>query len=364
MKWWAFVATLVFMLVGEHIVTSNKTSAGELEAFIQNGRDGLWAKDPTKTLELSGWQSVRPDSGEFSNITGVVVGNDGSVFVADFDRASVVVFGGDGLSRSIAVGSEQSGRGERPTALGIDNEDRLYVGMVGGGITVLDSDGTQLGELHHELTGGFIRSIVFDSTGMLYVSCFEIMDQFIIHKFGPRFTHLRSFCSSYAVGKKVDTRQETFYAGGKIAIGGDDRIYFTQQAPYELRIYSSAGSLLSTVHRENDYVDEPDDIEALGDAHRFTTFAGSFGLIALNDGRLLNVVIVPGTPTKLGATVLDLFDSGGHLLATREFDGGMNIEAQDANGDLYVVRYGQPAELYRCQFGYDVGDEHSQSDLQ
>jgi hypothetical protein len=139
------------------------------------------------------------------------------------------------------------------------------------------------------------------------------------------------------IGRDIDVRIETVFAGGPIDLAPDGSVYFSQMVPYEIRKFSADGELLRTIYRENDFVSEPG-VTRGPNTMTITMPTGSASIIVLADGKLLNIVKRPQTTSDTSpATFIDLFSRDGVLLASRRLDRDMNIKCRDRAGRLYAI---------------------------
>jgi len=75
-----------------------------------------------------------------------------------------------------------------------------------------------------------------------------------------------------------------------------------------------------------------------GDSITFRAFAASWGIIAMPDGLVLNVVSIPPPDLESSGEVLvDLFDPAGRFLATRSLPHSMVAKCRDSSGRVYFV---------------------------
>ncbi len=257
------------------------------------------------------------------------------IYVVDHGFGRVQAYDSSGtFLRTIGHAGEGPGEYRSPSAVALDADDNVYVAGQGK-IVVFDMNGRYVGEFRDGL-GGFVRKVRVDEEGIIYLSCIDIFDQTVIHKYSASSgSRLLSFCDSYAVGQRVDTRVETVLAGGVLDLERGV-VYYSQLSPYEIRTFSRNGELTSIVYRNNDFM-HPPNVEYREDGGmRFGAFAASVSIVALHRGGFINVAIVPGDNGEF-QTIVDLFNGEGLLLATRQFETRLPIKCKDAVDRLYAV---------------------------
>jgi len=277
----------------------------------------------------------------FGRVWGIAVNSEFEIYVLDKAFDHVEKYDSLGVyKQTIGRSGEAPGEFNFPFAIAVDAEDRLYVADRAK-VVVFERDGAYAYEFAHKLSDSFIRSIRIDSLGNVFLSCFEVFEQHIIHKFDKTGVLLSSFCDSYAAKQDVDVRIERTLAGGGMDIDENGTIFFTQMIPYEIRTFSADGFLLSTIHRENHFMRSPD-IETTGSGVRIGRITGSFSIVCLRNGLFLNVVknVASNAGSPNGdemESVLDLFDYDGKLLATRRVGNGITPKCADLKGRLYAI---------------------------
>lgn len=296
------------------------------------------------TLVLTQDLEIGKESGEegdlFGRIYDIAVESDGDICVLDNGFSRIQRYDSTGkYLGAVGRGGEGPGEFTFPTAIATDAWDDLYVASRDR-ISVFDRDGNFQKEFRHGLSGGFIRSINVLPAEAVFICALDIMEQKVVHKFSLEDGKLViSFCDSYAVGQHVDVRIEQVYGGGVMDISDDGFICYSQLTPYQIRKFTFDGRLVSQITRELPFM-EPPRVEPQKDGMVFHMPAGSFGLVALGDGRLLNAVAKPADKEKSAETVLDLFGADGHLAATLQIKQSLIPKCRDEQGRIYA-----PAEV-------------------
>lgn len=305
---------------------------------VHNTKKGLWEGDPSKQLNLATDLEIGKEDGRdnemFGRIYDIAVNSRGEIYVLDNGFVRVQKYDSAGAYLH-TIGAEGEGPGDfiRPTAITIDERDRLYVADQNA-ITMFDSTGAFIRRFKHGVPGGWVRTVRVTRTN-IFVSCFEVLDQKIIHVFDLNSRPVLSFCDPYAVGQDIDLRIESTYAGGYIDLDSEGIIYYTQMTPYEIRIYSPTEELTAIVDRDNDF--PAPHYEQTEDRISLDPFTSSTAIIVLGDGKFINTVSKPPFPGPPGETIIDLFDSDGVLLLSKRFEENFLPKCVDRTGRLYAA---------------------------
>jgi hypothetical protein len=246
------------------------------------------------------------------------------------------------------LGRKGEGPGEfrQPTALGLDARDRVYVASMGGRVAVFDPDSGLAGEFQHSFPGSLVTGIEITPRGV-YIAAFDALTDKVVHRFDSGYGYLSSFSDSWSAVESMPPDVERSWNGGAIDVGPDGCVYYTQFTPYEIRKFSPEGALLLTIHRQNDF--KPPRVERVGDGMRFYSYSGSFRVLALSDGKILNVSNYVRSDTDAAATrtVVDLFDAEGRLLKSRQLSARVSIRCLDASGRLYAIEEREVPQVVR-----------------
>ena len=288
----------------------------------------------------------------FSRVGDVGVDRAGLVYVVENSQSKVLVFDKEG-SFIDDFGRPGEGPGDftLPFAIAFDDEGFTYVADQQR-ISVFDSARTFVRSFSHAIAGGIINGMVIDRQRCVFISCFEVFEQQIIHKYSNDGKLLTSFCDSYAAGTDEDIRIEQTYAGGPIDIDDDGAIWFSQRTPYEIRKYSGAGETLMTIQRDNGFV-RPPVVVRHGDAWEFNMGTASYGFGILSDGTMINSVSIAHADRKNypWPSFVDVFDKSGNLLGSIGLDPVTIFCCADQSDYLYFLRYGREnQEVVRFRF--------------
>lgn len=319
-------------------LTASKLQAAR-PTIVHNGTKGLWEGDPSKHFNLITDLVIGTEDGDDNEIFGrvydIAVDSEGSIYVLDNSFPRVQKYDDRG-SYQLTIGRAGQGPGECsfPTAMALDELNYIYVADQGR-VNVYDIGGNYLAQLTHGLSSGFIHSLAVATSEEIYISCFEIFEQRVLHKFSLERGILFSFCDSYAVGQDIDVRIESAYSGGQVDIDDRGAVYYAQMTPYEIRKFNPNGELLTIIHRENDFLQPK--VEIKGDVFQLGRFTGSSSIVILEDGRLINVLKTPPLPDEPDETIFDVFDEEGRLLISRRFSRNIDVKCRDDAGKLYGI---------------------------
>ncbi len=316
---------------------------------VENSTRGLWDENPRKSFDLLEEMFLGGDDEEndviFGRIADITVDSRGRILVLDAGFHRVAVYDPDSMTvRFFGQKGEGPGEFNQPTAIGVDAADRIYVASMGGRIAVLNRDSTVAVEFRHLFADGFVTGL-HPTTKGLYVVCFDAVEDNVVHRYDTGLGYVSSFSDSWSSSKAMPVDEERWCNGGAVDVGADGCVYYTQFTPYEIRKFSPDGKLLLTIHRDNDF--KPPTIERVGDSVTLYAYTGSFGIVALPDGKILNVTARTGDDHKFVGTIFDLFDAEGRLLKTIEGRPGIWIKCRDAQGKLYASESREVPQVIR-----------------
>lgn len=306
---------------------------------VFNSDPGLWGQERELGLvtDLKLGEQDGPDEFLFGRISGVSIGPAGDIYVLDNGFVRVQRYDSNGkFKQSIGQRGEGPGEFSFPTALAVARSGVLYVADMTR-VTLFDANGEYSDDFRHEQQRCLPRAICVGRNAEVYISCFDVLEQLIIHRYDAEHKLLSSFCDSYAVGDDdIDVRVEELCAGGDMDLGPNGNIFFTQQTPFEIRIFDPSGRLLTVVHRDTDLL-QPPAVETNDDRISIGMFASSSAIVVLNEKYFVNEIKTP--PNESGATItlIDLFDIDGTLLLTKRVDRDIHLFCADREGRLYGV---------------------------
>jgi hypothetical protein len=236
----------------------------------------------------------------------------------------------------------------RPSAIGVDAADSIYVASDDGRVAKFAPNGTWIEDFRHRFPGSPVTDLTIAHNG-LYVACLDPAADKVVHRYDAAHRYVSSFGDSWSAVEAMPPVVERYCNGGAVDVDADGFVYYTQFTPYEIRKFTPEGELLLTIRRENRFM-KPPRVERYGDSTAFHPYSSSFCIIALANGMIVNVVscFPNDTNPRYAKTVIDLFDADGRLLQSLTKERRISIRCRDAAGRLYafekrevwqVVRY-------------------------
>jgi hypothetical protein len=299
-----------------------------------------------KDLEIG--KSEDESSPILARISDIAVDSRGRIYVAEAAQSMVLEYDDDGaFVRQIGREGEGPGEFRRPEALAVSPRDELLVADRQS-VSIFDSTRTFVSRFDHHLVDSSIHGLVASGAGHVFLSCFEMWGQKVIHKFSRDGTPLVSFCDSYAAGHDEDFRIEQVYAGGPIDTDPQGRICYSQLTPYEIRKFSDLGDPIMIIDRENDFMVEPE-VVTTGSTMRFTMPTGSYGFCVLSDGTMINSILAAKDQEDKGmpGSFIDVFKSDGRLSGSIAIKPSSLLLGRDGSDRLYFLQYSEPITIVR-----------------
>ncbi len=331
----ASITIIVAFVVG---ILVPGVSRGAGATVVENRDEGLWDEAPRKTFQVLEELVLGSEEGEdaFGRIADVAVDSRGRWLILDGGFCRVQVYDPDVMTMK-SIGREGEGPGEfvRPTALGVDDHDLIYVASGDGRVVTFSPEGDPRDAFRLGLQG--LVSWIRIAPGGVYISAFDPAAELMVHRYDEKHAYQSSFSDAWSVVKPMKPDEKSFSCWGAIDIDAGGNVLYTQMVPYEIRKFSPDGQLLLTIRRKHDFLTPPA-IERIGDGARMTTRGGSMGVFALPDGKILNVALMyRGEANAFPVTVLDLYDANGHLLKSRKMEGTLAFRWLDASGKAYAI---------------------------
>jgi hypothetical protein len=292
---------------------------------------------------------VDQDDVVLGRIVDVAVDSQDNIYALDASVEAIHRFSPEGrYLGSFGGHGEGPGEFDAPGCFAIGMDDRVYVAGFGLNIEVLHTNGIPTDRIKRATTSP-ARSIAVDDNGDIYVVEVDIIDQKMIHKYsGQSHKLVKAFCDTYAVGHDVDTREESIFALGAVAVE-NDRVYYVQSYPHKIRTFDLSGVLVQEFDARVDESKAPR--RRLGASGVQYQVPASFSrtIVPLDGDRLLTILGLPFEGSD-GTSYLDIYDrSNGARMASITNPGTVDICCHDRTGRLYstevrddlpvVVRY-------------------------
>lgn len=338
------------------IAFATPSLAGNAEPrVVENPARGVWDEAPRKNfglLEELFLGGVDPDNDVMlGRVTDIAVDSRGRILILDGGFSHVTIYDPDSMSvKTIGRTGEGPGEFDHPTAVGVDEQDSIYVASMGGRVAVFAPNGDVVYEFRQKFGGQYVYGVNPVSAGV-YVVCLDLASDKLVHFYDARCRYVRSFSDARSAVVKMLPDETGWANGGEIDVGADGNVYYTQFTPYEIRKFSPGGKLLLTIHRDNDFI-RPPKIERTGNSATFYGFTASCGVVALADGKIMNVVLLVGNDYKPSGTVVDLFDADGRLLKSLKLARSVRVRCRDQRDRVYAVEDRGVPQVVRYRIGY------------
>jgi len=309
---------------------------------VSTGPKGEWERQhPERALQLVEELSIGVLEGDEAYVIGkpadVAVDSRGQILVLDRGYCHVQKYDKEGrYVQSIGRKGEGPGEFYLPTAMTTDDFDNVYIAG-DNKVSVFDESGRHIDTFGMSYPEGVVRSIRVDANADLFVSCLDIYDQKVIHKFNQAHEPAGSFCDSYAAGSEIDVRIEAVYGGGSLDLDAQGHVFYTQMTPYEIREFRPDGAHLMTVIRQNDFIEPPKVEMKNGQISYMGGFSGSSAIVVLPGGRFMNVVQLWEPDPSGVTTIIDLFKENGILLASLREIRDIDLKCSDVLGRVYGI---------------------------
>ena len=281
------------------------------------------------------------------------------IYVLDASVQTVHKFAHDGRYLA-SIGGPGEGPGEfyAPSCLAIGPDDRVYISGRDLYTEVIAANGTPLDRIKR-VTNNPAQSLAVDDHGDIYVVALDLIDQKMIHKYsGKSRQPVKSFCDSYAVGHDVDTREESVYAMGSIAVE-NGRVFYVQSYPHKIRTFDLSGTLIKEFDARTAESKAPRSrIDARGVQYQLPA-SFSRTIVPLGGDRLLTILGLPFEESG-STSYLDIYrQSDGARIASIEDAPTLHISCRDSRGRLYSIEVRDDVPVvvrYRLEGAFGVGD--------
>lgn len=316
------------------IVTGLMTT---LTCLIFNFNSAICNESLTLTMDLELSAADSSTLPVISHATDAVIDSNGQIFVSDASLHCIHKFNpsGDYLG---SMGMQGDGPGDIMfgVVLAIDSSDHLYIAGMGGRVDIMDSEWNFIDSFDRNNPSNMARSIGVASDGTTYISALNVFDQTTIDKYDKYHTYIASFSNTFASSQDTDWRRESFYAGGFLCVTANGNIIYSQLAPYDIREFSSDGTLIKSSSNGGDhFVPPPPEINFHEQDYEVTYPSASTAITALNAGIIATSSYrknIDGSTSSL----ICCYDSSLNLLGSIEMDGTHSILGADSDGHIFI----------------------------
>ncbi len=287
-------------------------------------------------------------------VGGITTDENGNIYIADNGLYRIQKFSSDGkFLKSFGNGNGfDPGQFMDMRGITIDKSGKLYAAdLQTRRITIFGEDGIVLKTIK---TAMMPYRLVVDDEGFIYVIGLPFSFKGpLIQKYDYNGKLVLSFCDRDAV-PRLARRSGNM---GRIALDKKNNIYFLLPYPYQIRKFSSEGTLLSKITRFDSGIEPPFKEESENSAKGIIKMGStSKGLTILPDGKMLNIFarIIDNQMMHY----FDVFSSEGKLLLTAplaEYMENFNFSFVlhvDQKGHLYIDQFDVYPEVIKFVFNF------------
>jgi hypothetical protein len=340
--------------INSSILTNDEAAKNVLQdnpdvTIIRNESIGIWDKEKKRKIEMIQNLTIGGDEHDenmiFDRVHWIVGGNEGKFFVFKDGNGKISKYDKNGKYLF-----SFSGKGDGPGEISgystviLDKKGILNIFDYG---SQRISYFTRSGEFLHSFNlqipivsspYGFTK----DDSNFYYISCFNSKKETVIHKYNSKGELLKSF------GKPVQMKEPLAFIDYSIKksiskgslIIGQNKLYYSQYNPYEIRQYSLDCIIEKIIFRKNSFM-PPHKAEVVGFDKYKVRGAARTRIITIWNGMLINYV---GVPKHIGGEVyivLDFFNFAGQLLTSIFLKENIVFKSINENGTLYGVLYNE-----------------------
>lgn len=270
-------------------------------------------------------------------VSGVVEDSKHFIYIADLGFQQIQKYSPEGELVDV-FGSVGEGPGELmfPFSMTISGRDELYFAGPGGRVTIWTTEGDFVREFRRLHPDGDAKSIRVARDGKIFIAVLDILEQTVIDVYSSTGEYINSFGHSYAVGRDVDARTESFVGGGSLDLMYNGMVAYTQQAPYQVVIFKPTGEkVFESVEGGEGFVELPPEPEYGKKTFRMGLTSSSVEITCLGN-RLLNCAIRGIQEQENRETLLTLYDDHLKLLARTVLKGFKIVVGKDAEGRVFI----------------------------
>lgn len=179
-------------------------------------------------------------NGEYTRISDMATGKDGTIFAADRRNSRVFLFDSKGQCQSIwDTQSEHSVKVRFPAAIAVGEKGYVYV-VCRNEIQIRTPQGKWVDGFSVDFSP---KDIEVDQFKNIYL--LGLKDDQLVHKYTPDGKFSVSFGRSF---DHADPRIQRYYTGGNLAVL-DEAVIVTYTVPYRIEMYTFDGQLIRKMER-------------------------------------------------------------------------------------------------------------------
>jgi hypothetical protein len=321
----------------------------------------------TLSLDL---EIKEPENIIFFRLGDIATDSKNNIYILDKKEKFVYLFneGGKFLKK---IGRPGQGPGEfvRPCSIYIDLKDIIYVlDESQRRVEIFDSNANYIKSIKViNFPSGSGHNIIVDKSGNFYISGYYRFQNSVMAKFSSKGELLKHFSLPIMEyeGIKFDNRHQRmvnrYLCGGSMCLDEEERLYFSYDWPYLIKILTKEGNELFQFSRKNSLNWTPLIFRHKND--RGLLFGGSTRsqkIFFLNKNFLVNSIYSldwEGNPSiklpqlsevsinpdkyfkiKRELAVLDIYTKEGEFIASTKLDGKINFLSSDKKGRILALK--------------------------
>lgn len=336
--------------------------------IVRNDEVGIWDKEGKAkiklVLELSiGGEQEKNRHKIFYRASPIMADSQGNIYVAEaWSDKTIKKFDANG-NYLLTMGRKGQGPGEFSGFFTFVFSENRFIYVLDQGaprINKISLDGNFLGSfpLQKKYIPIEFSGFQMDSLHNFYLSFFDLETDKVIHKFSPSGLYITSF------GKPLDVKNPDSYISRSLKTSNshgsivlfNDRIFYSQYNPYEIRIYKLDGTLERVVFRKNSFM-PPHKVEILAEGSYGFTVPAHSSLIGIWRNMIINCVFVPLYISEEIGTVIDFFNLDGQLLTSIQLEEQIYFTYIDQEGKLYgnaISPYDEEERIVRYSLNFEA----------
>ena len=323
----------------------------------------------SKQIKLSlDIQIKEPENIIFNRLIDIATDSKNNIYILDSKEKTVYLFNEEGIFLK-KIGNPGQGPGElnEPRSIYIDSKDIVYIfDRRNSRVEIFDPEANYIKSIKSaDFPSAGETQMIVDKSGELYISGYYRGMDTVLCKFSSTGELIKPFPLPVIEYKGVDFDdfQRTMILlglnGGSLCCDEEERIFFSYNWPYSIKILTKEGKELSQISRENNLNWKPLIFNGKNGGYLFGESTRTYKIFFLNDKYLVNSIFnidwegnpknkipLPITPDifdkyiKLREkfAVLDLYTKRGEFAASVKIDEKIYFLASDKKGRLLAVK--------------------------